>query len=788
MFVEPVYTYGNIVSYNETINYYYKIKPINSLYAQDSQQSTLIENMMGKVQKINMPGMILIKPRVIDADRLIKNYEDLWKKNQRSILLPLKQEYMKSVKKTLNKSYKYQYDIYFIFTDGRPELKHKRHLQLMRTTNDPLPDRVLEVCRVVDEEIYNTLNVDLSVERLQEDAVQNLHQYLSLPVEDAVEDYYTIPQPTELEVTYKSVKVSGWKKSITRTFVASDFKRTDTEVLQANSVLNKLQLGTYPVDTIIKFDLEHTAKFSREMLGKKEQIRKSHKRYFNSSDKKDNEAIKAIKLANIGVEADETKEEFKVRWQMMIRIRANDQEMLNKRSDALMRRFQGAGITLSYELGEQDKLANNLFPFKQTYKNHVQLTDVAYFCQFNYLGGLYIGEETEGVIVTFTKPGELPVIINPYAPIEGKSKSASPTTIFVGETGAGKSQQANEIALVLMIFYGVDILCVDPKGDRLELANLLGDKVCSHLVLGSKACQNGMFDPYLLSDDKEEVLSSVQREVTAFLRAINPDVEIDFGAIKKADANLRIDFENKVIDRMTLRTFISYLAPFDKKAAGQLEGLKDDPNARLFFGDAETDIDQVFDLSKPFNLVTFESMPLYSKDQKVMLDFNPNEKDHRLFSILFSRLGEVINRFMKTSRKEKLLAIDEVRIFTAIPGAMDIITNVNRQARTWYTLLFLMSQRLSDFPDDVLENTGQFFVGSLKSNKEIQFVLDFMSLDHKSSVASILQDRTKDEGLNQDRKYNFLYCDYNNRKAITKAIFGDVFKDAFNTLRKGDET
>ena len=177
-------------------------------------------------------------------------------------------------------------------------------------------------------------------------------------------------------------------------------------------------------------------------------------------------------------------------------------------------------------------------------------------------------------------------------------------------------------------------------------------------------------------------------------------------------------------------------------------------------------------------------MPLYSKDQKEMLDFNPNEKDHRLFSILFSRLGEVVNHFMKTSRKEKLLAIDEVRIFSAIPGAMDIITNVNRQARTWYTLLFLMSQRLSDFPDDVLENTGQFFVGSLKSNKEIQFVLDFMGLDQNSNVGSILQDRTKDEGLNQDSKYNFLYCDYNNRKAVTKAIFGDVFKDAFNTLRK----
>ena len=45
-------------------------------------------------------------------------------------------------------------------------------------------------------------------------------------------------------------------------------------------------------------------------------------------------------------------------------------------------------------------------------------------------------------------------------------------------------------------------------------------------------------------------------------------------------------------------------------------------------------------------------------------------------------------------------------------------------------------------------------------------------------------DRTKDEGLSEAKKYNFLYVDYNNRKCMTKLKFLDTFSKAFNTLKK----
>ncbi len=559
MYVEPVHLYGNVVSFNDTISYFYRIRPINSVFAQDTQQSTLIQCMIDKLKQINMPGTIVLKPRLVDIPRILQNYEDLWKQNRRPELLPLKERHLASTKAALSKKLKYQYDIYFIITDGREDLKRKRTIRIAKPSNDRLPERVLDVCSVVDEEIIKKLSTDLSVQRCSEEEALKLLNYLAIPLEEEVLDYWTTPKASSLEAEYRIKNDPAEKKLYTRVLIASEFKQRHVESLKANTVINTLQLGVYPVDTVIKFDLEHTYQFKREMQGKKESIRKAHKRYFNSSDRRDREALKAQQLAEVGMNSDEAMEESKVRWQMMFRIRANDEDMLNRRSDALMRRFASAGITLSYELGEQDKLANNLFPFKKTYRNHAQITDLAYFAHFNYLGGLYIGEEKEGIIVTFTKPGELPILINPFAPLEGKAKSASPSTIFAGGTGAGKSQLANELNMIMMINYAPTTLVIDPKYDRNKLVKQLGPELCSVLVLGSKECQNGMFDPYLLSKDRQMALSNAQRDVTALVRAINPHQEMDYAAIKKAHRDMMIELESGLIERPTLRKLTELL-------------------------------------------------------------------------------------------------------------------------------------------------------------------------------------------------------------------------------------
>ena len=83
-----------------------------------------------------------------------------------------------------------------------------------------------------------------------------------------------------------------------------------------------------------------------------------------------------------------------------------------------------------------------------------------------------------------------------------------------------------------------------------------------------------------------------------------------------------------------------------------------------------------------------------------------------------------------------------------------------------------------------MENTGQYFIGSLASQGEIRFVLEQLKLSNNETVAEALQDRTTSEGTNVDKKYRFLYVDYNGRKCITRNILPPSFKEAFTTLKK----
>ena len=99
----------------------------------------------------------------------------------------------------------------------------------------------------------------------------------------------------------------------------------------------------------------------------------------------------------------------------------------------------------------------------------------------------------------------------------------------------------------------------------------------------------------------------------------------------------------------------------------------------------------------------------------------------------------------------------------------------------------IITQSLSDISSSLLNNTGEIFVGSLKSSEEIEFVLDEMKLNNHQTVRSALIDRTTAEGADENKKYVFLMQDYNNIKCLTKLIIPRCFSEIFRTL-KDDET
>lgn len=791
MYVDPIYTYGegNIVSYADCVGYYYQVKPINSLYASDMQLETLIETLREKILSINMPGAIYILPKRVNERNILNYYEALYQKNCTPELDRLKSSVMQDIKKQLAQKIRYKYSIYIVFTDNRDPLKRRLLADFLHKDHHPLDQHVQELCHVVDLQIYKKLAQNLSVERLNEQDVERLHNYLAIPLEGKVANYYTTPQATDLHYEYKKIGSTEYR-NLYSCILAAERIRYDVvqDGARANTVVNRIQEYDYPVDTIVKFDLEHTQAFRRNMTSKRESIRKNAKRYYNLSDRKDQEAKKAIELAKIGENVDPSIEESKIRWQMMFRVRANDEQMLSKRVDRMLKIFEGKKVPLIYVIGEQEKLAEHLFPYKNTYGSCLQLSDVLFFATFNFLGGLYIGEEDEGVILTYTNPADLPVLIDVEAPVKGKTKNSSSTICFAGETGSGKSQQANHLLLLSMIFYGHKTLLIDPKGDRGKLINTLnsyGD-ICSHLVIGDKHSPVGMFDAFLLhTDNMAEALSIAKNDVINLVRAVNSKQTLNLMDIDRAYEDMCIALKERKIRQLTMGHLSEFLMKHDPEAASNLLSLKKDPMARLFFGDDDTDLSRVFDLSKPFNLVTFAKLPVFSSDGKYI--YVEEDLNHRLAALVINKTSEITNMFIRLEKGHaKTLLVDEAKLWMTIPGGRDILVNNNLIARSELMNLLIILQNWSDVPDSIINNTGQFFIGNMKSKKEITMILDHFDLGTNSTLTGVLTDRTKAEGVNASRQFNFLYCDYNNRKCITKLKFMNTFKNAFNTFKSDD--
>lgn len=791
MYVEELHTYdaGNIVSYKECICYYYNIKPINSLYASDTQLQTLVETLREKILSVNMPGAIYILPRRVNERMILQTYQNLYKKNRREVLDRLEKSVLKDIRKQLSEKVRYRYQICVVFTDNRIPLKKRMFSELLRKDNAPLDKRTVELCRIVDEQIYKKLSSTLSVERPDGKEIERLHNYLAIPVEGDVAEYYTIPQPTHLQYEYLYDRQDHFRSLHSQLLIAERIKYDQVSASRANTVVNKIQEYDFPVDTIIKFDLEHTQTFRRNMTSKKEEIGKSAKIYYNLSERRDADAKKAIELAKVGENVDPSIEDSKIRWQMIFRLRANDETMLNKRADRMRKRFEGCHIPLTYAIGEQERLARHIFPYESCYPHYLNLTDVLYFAHFNFFGGLYIGEEEIGTIATFTNPADLPILTDVEAPVKGRSKSASSTMIFAGETGAGKSQIANNFVMTSMIFYGHKTLNIDPKGDRLgliETLNRYGD-ICSHLVIGDKHSPSGIFDAFLLHpDDSLEALALAKNDIVSLSRAVNSGQEVNLLKIDEAYQQMCIARQEGRIRRLTMSYLVDYLMALDPIVASNVKSLKNDPMARLFFGDETTDVDQVFRLDRPYNLITFAKLPVFSK--KSGYEYHEDDLEHRIYALIIGKTTEITNRFIRMEKgRPKTLLIDEAKLWSTVPGGVDVLVNNNLIARSELMNLLLILQNWSDLPDSIINNTGQFFIGNMKSKKEIELILNHFDLASSSRLAGLLADRTKDEGLNEAKKYNFLYVDYNNRKCMTKLKFLDTFSKAFNTLKKEDK-
>ena len=149
----------------------------------------------------------------------------------------------------------------------------------------------------------------------------------------------------------------------------------------------------------------------------------------------------------------------------------------------------------------------------------------------------------------------------------------------------------------------------------------------------------------------------------------------------------------------------------------------------------------------------FEKMPSTAGEK---MENDPNRLDNAIFAMLFSRVQGIIDGFMKRfSKQETIVVFDEYKVYQKTPGGEEVVDNVVRQARTLQTHPFLITQELSSI---------------------------------HPAVRGALIDHTQDEGVTEEKKYNFLMQDYNNRKCLTKNKIPRCFAEIFRTLKDEEES
>lgn len=790
MHVGKIHTYGNITYHKEVITYFYKVKPINSLFASETQKDTLLEKFKDLILDVNMPGFFFVKPKEVNRKKILQTYAETFKENGDPEFLDLAKDYIKSIQEILSESIKYRYEIFFCFTDGRSEMKRRKKISVFPVSNDALGKDELSLYQIAEEEIFKKMSKHIDTTKVNEEIeIEKLMNYLAVPTEKSIDDYWVTEHSSMLEYEIVPTKGNENQKLYTTTLVASKFNRLAVNDV-ADDVINGLQLGAYPTDVMVKFDLVHTKQFIKNMTAKNESIKKAQKRYISLTDRKDKEAIKGTILSKSAMELDESIEQSKVRWQLYFRIRSNDEKMLEKRRESLRSKFKSSRIELSVEIGKQITLANNLFPYRNEFKRYIQSTDIAYLARYNFLGGIYIGEEDTGIIETFTRPGDLPVLYDTRKILEGKAKTNAPTTVYCGETGGGKTQMCDHKVFVGVIFYARRSLTIDPKGDRIKKIEMLGDKA-SHLIIGAEDNPDGMLDAFLMnSDNSRKALAEAKANIDALVTAHDRkgNVVIPYHNINSAFDDMTKDVETGKQKQMTFTSLLEHLKAYDEDVANLVLSTRRDPIARLFFANQDTKIDKAFNLNKRYNLVTFAEVPLYDMNGNVM-KFNPNHQRQAIFAICMSKVTGIINSFARSYPDEdKEVTFDEYKVWKSVPGGENVVINTVMTARSLRCFVNVISQQFSDINSEILNNTGQIYVGSLKSQKEIEYVLEEMKLENHNIVRNALIDRTQIEGADESKKYVFLFQDYNNRKSLAKLIMPRTFKEAFKTLKDRNGT
>ena len=783
----------NIIYCENTVTFLYKVEPFANLNSSESDISGTARVLERILKDINMPGGLIIKPNNFDKETATEFLEYQFDEYGNQTFASIIDVFIDRIlldSKTAHNKYFY---IYFI--DGRDPITPSRNMHFFdgikdlftfRTSNDVL--KLLKDAEDVSSNILNRLHKHYHL-FFKTDNVETKHvfRYLDFPtLTDRVQYHSKYEQTTisTFETRYTNLK-TGNETIFHSKYLALASSKPKSRI--ATKGLAEVFNVNIPLCVHVKFDFQHSEEFIGEIEQKRNLIKKDNKSYEKHNQKKDYKTRQKEKDANTLLSASiKTKQEWTIRWQILIRMTYRDIDVVNECYSTTITNLRKIGFEVDTFIGRQDFAHDNFKTYINTMTKDIFITDLPFFCNLNVLGSSRCGSNVG--IPAFTDYISKNRILYYIRSIrESKTKNASTTFLVSGYTGSGKSMLAFLDAVNQMIFAGYNIIFVYPKTDDVSLIDKMPmlKKYMKEYRLGDTdniEKYKGCLDPLkVFGANLETAIFKAKELLKGYGDCYEENYSYDEAYVNAVVRKLKS--ENKGINMVNLLKVLSseeFSADLDtRKFANMLLERQNHPYDSLFFGSEDT---KMLDLSKEFSFIQLTNLPSISV-------FNRKNIAHVLTQFTITFTNELINEHIARNAKTRgnyIVLQDEYGKMSKYPNYKDSVDAMPKTLRSANSFLGIISQNNSDFPPELINNAGFWFIGTVNSLSELDYAKNHMNLSE--SNYNFMKARYEEKSVELDPKYKrypFVFHDYNGNSAIIESViyFEEIFK-AFDDKTK----
>ncbi|WP_171015070.1 ATP-binding protein [Culicoidibacter larvae] len=791
-YLRNLYQHQNVTIAGNTLTYLFEIDPTNEMYAKEDVSNQSEAALIKTIAEINMQGSILLIPRKEDVNARIMYMDSIYDRYRDGTMDAVYDQFRMETYELLVKELIYTHRIIFAFVDGRKPFMSKSSLPFLKRHTFGIAEKPNKDYRRYLEQashiIFERLGARFGVKKVEAEDAYHIYQSLLRPsYKDKVERTYTL-NPSQIEQNvYQYTESEGKETYCTRHYLVKEMPVAPNN----GRLIAGLTMLRHPVVIAIKFDLRAAREAMIAMEAYEQELEEEQKKYRGNTGRRNREYDDAKKLAKYGASVFSLPENTEVQTQIIFRIEAKNEEQLNERAKELKSHCEDSyQLKLDPLVGKQHDAMQQMLPFLNVLKleHPILFLTIGSFVNLHPLAGIKIGN-IEGVPVSYIYRKNAAAYLDWLASFENKTVNAQPATGVFGEAGSGKSELVKYMEMTKLIVYNAPLLKFDPKKepDKIHEIEWL-QPIMQRIILGSGSESSGIFDPMLrYKDEPMRALEEAKTDIRFIFRALNYQVN-DGMLLDEAILAVLEAYRNKKITQPTLSEVTqvlinmksisneAYLLGRNLLSASTM-GL-----ANLFFADQDTKITIDFTKYK-YTLIQFMGMPKIDK-------YNENNMMHVFASYTLSKCNMLAEQMLHQIKGLKQITIEEYGVFRKTPEGSAAAEDILRLCRALLGSPTVVSQQLSDAGESleaISNNIGQFFIGSISSKREREFIINELGLDQSPEVIEMLSDKTKSENVSIDEKFVFLWRDFNNRTAFVRNKQLPMFERYFDTSGNREE-